>query len=97
MYEVDEVCLKDAVLYWILLHDHLLLESFQCLGRVNCEIDVEMNLLAWREQLFYILPHYGKLKLHVGFVDVETVQFDLLEVALRFQFLHLFWSLQIYF
>ena len=60
--EIYKVCLHDAILYWILMNDKLLFESFQSLDRVNVDIDVELYLLAGREQLFYVFSHYWKLK-----------------------------------
>lgn len=79
--EVYEICLKDTVLNWIFMQDKLLFESFQSLGRVNVEIDVELYLLTGREQLLHVFSHYWKLDFKVRFMDVETVQFDLLEMA----------------
>ena len=62
MNEVYEICLNNAVLDRIFMHDKLLLDSFQSLDRVNVEVDVELYLIAGRKQLFHVFSHYWKLK-----------------------------------
>lgn len=95
--EVYEVCLKDTVLYWILMQNKLFFDLFQCLCGVNGEIDVKLYLFAKRKQLVHVLSHQGQLKFHLRFIDIEAIQFYLLEVAFLFELLYLFWSLQINF